>query len=138
SVLLRTSDLGDAAMVDLIETAGELNQGKPVRVRVGEHGTFDRIVFDWPERVDYTVRQVGRSVELTFDAETLPDFSQLYADPPPLLRSAEVEPEGEGIRVMLNLSGPADVRDFREGARVVIDLHAREADPDLPAAEAAE
>lgn len=137
-ILLRTSDLGDAAMVDLIETAGALNTGEPVTVRVGEHETFNRIVFDWKQRVDYHVTQQGRSVEITFGAEALPDFSQLYADPPPLVRSAEVEPDGEGTKVILRLTGPATVTSLRDGTRIAIDLHPRAADPDLPPAAEAE
>lgn len=43
-------------------------------VRVGEHDTYDRIVFDWPKNVKYKVQREGGKVSLVFDSETTIKF----------------------------------------------------------------
>ena len=128
SVVLKTADLGNAAMVDLIDTAGKVNDGPLVTVRVGEHGDFDRVVFDWPKEVPYKIAQDGRTVTVTFDAPALPDLAQIYADPPPLIRSADVDPKEDSLAVIFHLSAPAEVTSFRDGPRVAVDFHPAEKD----------
>ena len=46
-----------------------------VRIRVGEHGGFDRIVFDWSSRVTYRVESKDGVVTVIFEQSATVDLS---------------------------------------------------------------
>ena len=58
-----------------------------VRVRVGEHTAFERLVFDWPAPVGYQVEQDASGARVVFERPARLDVSRLQADPPSLLRT---------------------------------------------------
>ncbi len=93
-----------------------------VRVRVGQHTDFERLVFDWPSVVGYRSTQSGESAELVFEESARLDVSRLQARPPSLLRRfADRRVEGE-TRVALQVAPGTRLRVFADGPRVVVDL----------------
>jgi len=50
-----------------------------VEVRVGGHGDYERVVFEWPEGIDYDVAQRAEQVTVVFSRAGRIDLSQLRA-----------------------------------------------------------
>ena len=97
-----------------------------VSVRVGEHDTFNRIVFDWDQAVDYTVEADEQTIDIVFSVPVDIDFSQLLNDTPPLIESARAVRDGATTRVEIHLVRPASFRHFRDGRKVVLDIMGEE------------
>src|SRR6187455_3402453 len=65
----------------IIGAAAGLARAEPVSggVRFGAHPTYDRVVFDWTETVDYRVATEGRRVTLTFGQTARLDAPRIAA-----------------------------------------------------------
>ena len=105
-----------------------------VRVRVGEHGGFDRIVFDWASKVTYRVESKGGLATIIFGQVGQLDLSGYRVNPPPFFRSVKTRSEGEGIAVDLEIPQGTELRHFQYGNSVVIDVLAPGTPKDAPAA----
>jgi hypothetical protein len=104
-----------------------------VRMRVGDHATHGRLVFDWPERVGYAVEESEGRVVLRFAAPASFDASAARR-PPRNIRAIATE----GDTATVTLAPGARARVFRLGNRVVVDAQdpARAAPASPPAAAA--
>ena len=122
-----------AAALLLLIGAGQAHaQAEPPRVpvRVGDHAGHGRIVFDWQQRTDYSVTVEGSNVRVTFAAPGVPDLAALHRAPRNVAAIA-----GSAGAVELRIAEGAELRHFRLGTRIVIDI----ADPAVrPAAPQAE
>jgi tetratricopeptide (TPR) repeat protein len=121
---------GDAAQAPAAEPP-------PVRVRRGEHRRFSRIVFDWTGPIDYRVTANGGELKVTFDKAARLDLTRLERRP---LRNVRLvgAATGEGTsHVDLAVAEGADVRDFRQGTMVVIDVYPPSSDAESERKEAA-
>jgi hypothetical protein len=105
-----------------------------VRVRVGEHGGFDRIVFDWSSRVTYRVESKGGVATIVFGQPGRLDLSGYRENPPPFFKSVKTRSEGEGVAVDLEIPQGTQLRHFQYGNSVVIDVLAPGTPKDAPAA----
>jgi hypothetical protein len=87
-----------------------------VRLRVGDHPTHGRLVFDWPERVGYAVEEAEGRVVLRFAAPASFDDSAARR-PPRNIRGIAAE----GDTATVTLAPGVRPRVFRLGNRVVVD-----------------
>lgn len=89
-------------------------------VRVGRHPTFYRLVFDWPNRTEYALEGPQGTQTVAFGA-------------PARINAADVSrrlPEGVRIRqdgtnpldVVIETTPPRQLRHFRSGNKVVVDI----------------
>lgn len=110
-----------------------------VRVRVGEHSAFERLVFDWPTPVGYRVEQDATGARVVFERPARLDVSRLQADPPSLLRRFEDRRADGKLSVVMQYVPGTRVRAFTDGPRVVVDLLRPDGTqpPPSPAAEVA-
>jgi hypothetical protein len=103
--------------------AGAQNTTDPtVRVRVGEHAGFNRVVFDWQARVPYSVESASGRATVHFERPATLDLSRYRRDPPPLVTSLRPHPEGGGLAVEIGMPAGAKLRHFEHGTSVVIDV----------------
>ncbi len=138
-VTARSFALDNAVVVDLLrgpqggtgvelETAAAESEPVPppklpvVRVRTGEHPGFSRIVFDWPNRVDYQVRRSGATASITFDQPARVDLRRLDRRPLRYVKSGSSQSSGGTATVVLDVPEGSKARHFRIGPRVVIDV----------------
>jgi len=148
SLSVRAFDLGNAVVLDLLEaadqTAPRVAAAPPpppppsatspairpspgaiaLGVRVGEHAGYSRVVFDWPLRVGYRVDQEGGTVTIAFDRPANPDLGVLRSRPPRFVEGAESSLDGGGLKVVLRTPPTSQVRHFRSGPKVAIDVMA--------------
>lgn len=91
-------------------------------VRVGTHGEFDRIVFDWPQSVSYTIERAGDRLAIRFDRAARLDLSTLSAKLPRWIKPAAVRRGANDLTVELIVPPETRFRDFVNGRSVVLDL----------------
>ena len=113
-----------------------LHAAETVSLRGGLHPDYGRIVFDWPREVAYEAAVEGNSLTVSFgeDAsfagEVIENGLRGYASPPQLAE--------DGRSLSFVLDGEFDLKHFRSGAKVVLDLRAREGQASAVKAEAPE
>lgn len=97
--------------------------GPAVRIRTGEHVGYVRIVFDWPQLVDYQVTDAGGTVALRFAGPSRIDAAALQGGRAPkgvrLIGSAQ---EGGATIVRLAVPAGTSIRHFRDGSNIVLDV----------------
>jgi len=101
-----------------------------VKVRTGAYHNFTRIVFDWPKQVPYSVFPGAGKLTVKFDALAHPDFSALQKQAPPWVKNAAWHVAGKGIIVEFETDTDSGFHDFRDGARIVLDVLAPKTDAD--------
>ncbi|MCW2246957.1 putative negative regulator of RcsB-dependent stress response [Azospirillum fermentarium] len=94
-----------------------------VKIRVGDHPTHSRLVFDWTKTPAYTLSRDGAAVTLTFDKAAAVDLGPVRRAN--LRNVANIEtfktPSG-GTAITFAAPPTAAVRDFLNGKSVVIDV----------------
>lgn len=95
-------------------------QAESVGVRAWPHDGYGRLVFDWPQAVDFQLAQDGPAVTLTFSRNIEPDLSQVYTVLGDYLDSVTLGTDGRSV--VLNTKRPVTLNGFQSGNRVVLDL----------------
>lgn len=104
-----------------VHTAARAGGG--LRVNVGRHPGFTRLVFDWPENVDYTIARDGRAVSMRFDKAAEVNIRELDAAlPKPAFGSPSASSASGDLVVNLVVPETTYIRHFREGSKVVLDV----------------
>jgi len=99
-----------------------------VPVRVGVHDSYSRIVFEWPEDVQYKVTRDGELLALEFDSPGHLKIGRLRVNPPPFVVTAKTDTDTQSAKLRLMISQDAEFRMFREPTGIVLDLTAASED----------
>ncbi|MGE4527734.1 MAG: tetratricopeptide repeat protein [Rhodospirillaceae bacterium] len=91
-----------------------------VEMRAGVHEGFGRIVFEWPQRTEYSARIAGDQMIVTFGSAVASDPAALVPRLSAYLRAARREDGGR--RLVFDLAGRHTLRASRYGNSVVLDL----------------
>lgn len=91
-------------------------------VRGGEHTGFNRLVFDWPKPVGYSVDEAGGRVSINFDRPANVNVTSLKASLPPDVGFLDSKIAGTATSVTLSLPPGMRVRHFTSGPRIAVDL----------------
>ncbi|PJI43444.1 MAG: hypothetical protein CTR53_04035, partial [Ferrovibrio sp.] len=94
-----------------------------IRLRAGDHPTYTRLVFDWPERVDFTVNTDGQQASVRFERNAAIDIGRLAQFPPRGIGGLAVRNEGNASIVSFTISDGASIKSWRDGAKVVLDVN---------------
>lgn len=98
------------------------SSGGGLRVDVGRHPGFTRLVFNWSEAVDYSVSRDGSGVSMRFDKSGSIDVDSLDAAlPKPAFGTPRVS-GGRALSISLSIPEQSYIRHFREGNKVVLDV----------------
>lgn len=93
-----------------------------VRVRAGQHPDRERLVFDFPEKIDYDARVEGGSLVIRFASSEELNLEALVVEEPEFIGSPST-PIEDGKRVFrAPLSVPVKLSKFLDGTHIVIDL----------------
>jgi tetratricopeptide (TPR) repeat protein len=101
-----------------------------LKVRAGLYQNFSRVVFDWPQNVNYTLSRTKDTLTVHFAGLGKPDFAPLTRIAPPWVKAGDWHIEGRGIAVTLAVDPGSRTHDFRDGTHVVIDVASPTADAD--------
>lgn len=131
-VTLKTFRSGNAIAIDLVPTTAEAPAPQTaaaqpaaarVTVRAADHPAHTRIVFDWPAGAEYRVQRDGSAVTVLFDRPGNPDAAQ--AERARLRNVQNIESfrqPGGALAITFAAPQDADLRDFKNGKSVVIDV----------------
>lgn len=97
-------------------------EGPRVNLRVGEHPTFTRLVFDWTVRFDTSFVREDDIVRVTFNQAAQLDVSDLRAHLPPGVVDATSFLDGGKLKFLMRIDPTVDIRAFREEQTYVIDI----------------
>ncbi len=127
-----------ALLVSLPAAAPAQAAETPIAVRTGLHQDFNRLVFDWPKNIDYTLAQNGSEVTLTFNSSA--PIALAKAQNLPLIGKLSLEQKDNRSIVRFTLPANSRVQHFRNGTFIVIDVrpekqNAKEKEPEKKAAE---
>ncbi len=92
-------------------------------VRAADHGSFDRLVFDWPNTVSYEVQQNRDKVTVTFARAATIDLAALRRDLPADVSVVSAEPNGPSTVVVLQTPANAQLHYFATQGHVVLDIY---------------
>jgi Putative MetA-pathway of phenol degradation len=91
-----------------------------VKVRFGQHGEFERVVFEWPEAIDYEVVQHEDQVSVAFSRPGRIDLSRITDHLGPLVLDAWGDHGDVTGRIELRVLPNVRIRSFSlEGGRIV-------------------
>ncbi len=93
-----------------------------IPVRAGEHPGFGRMVFDWSDEVGYDIQRDGDVVRMRFDRPARVDVSRLSSTLPGRVSAASTETTRSAVRVGLIIPPEAEIRHFRDGPKVALDI----------------
>lgn len=125
---LDTFTSGNSVVVDLRRTQASSQPPRdtrmaPLRVRVGHHPGFTRLVFDWLDPVDYSVSREGAHVRVRFEHTATIDIAALDAAlPKPDFETPSSRMDGRELVLDLTVPAQSYVRHFRDDAKIVLDV----------------
>ena len=94
-----------------------------VKLRAGDHPTHSRMVFEWTAPVDYTLQRDGASVTMLFDKAAQADLSPATkAKLRNITNMEQFRAANGGLGVTFAAPPDADVREFRNGKSVIVDV----------------
>lgn len=139
NVTMRTFTVGSAVVVDLVGPAPPTAAAKPavaaakpsapppagaraVTVRTGQHPTYFRVAFDWPQRPGYKIERRGDSVAVLFQGTGAINAAALNARLPAANRGATVSFENGQTVLVIPHQAALGVNDLATGNTIAIDL----------------
>ena len=94
-----------------------------VDARAGDHGSYTRLVFDWPAPVGYSAEKQGGKATISFTRPGRIDLPTLKSGlPSDIAASLSEQPGGKGVSVVLQVPPDARLRHFTDGNKVVVDV----------------
>ncbi|HEX2761067.1 MAG TPA: hypothetical protein VHM27_11160, partial [Rhizomicrobium sp.] len=99
-----------------------------LKLRAGSYSNYTRLVFDWPKPVSYSVFPGAGKIAIRFQALARPDLSAIARFAPPWVKNASWRTEGSSIVVEFDTDSASGFHDFKDGAKVVIDVLAPHTD----------
>lgn len=93
-----------------------------VKVRVGEHPGFDRLVFDWAKPAGAELVSAPGQVRLIFDRVGDFDLSLVRKDPPPSVRGVTVGKGAQERSITIEIAPGATASIWESGASTVLDI----------------
>ena len=92
-------------------------------VRLGEHPTYRRLVFDWPSETPYTVTEADGVARIAFDRPARIETAALAARLPSEFSGLRVERSASGnASMVIPIPDGVRLRHFLSGTKVVVDL----------------
>lgn len=93
-----------------------------LKIRAGEHGGFDRLVFDWNLPVNYRIQRVDDRMIIRFDRQAKADLSSIaFMELPYAAGIVDVGDNG-GFALQIDLPAGAEIKDNRLDNKVVLDI----------------
>lgn len=99
-----------------------------VPVRVGEHSDYTRIVFDWPEAVDYALELDEGALTITFARGAELSSARLTQSPPPFVRGFAAGNEAGRLVVRMQVDPSSPIHHFRDGPKIALDIRSPRTD----------
>ncbi|AXS41205.1 hypothetical protein D1F64_15715 [Breoghania sp. L-A4] len=120
--LARRAEAALRRVRELEQAQLENRTGPKVELRIGEHPTFTRLVFDWTLRFDSKFIREDDLVKVIFNHSAELDLSELRARLPVGVVDATAFDADESLNFLMRVDPAVDIRAFREDQTYVIDI----------------
>lgn len=120
--LARRAETALRRVRELEQASLETRAGPQVRLRIGEHPTFTRLVFDWSVRFDSKFVREDDLVKVVFNHSVGVDLSELRAHLPTGVVDATAFDADGKLNFLMRVDPAVDIRAFREDQTYVIDV----------------
>ncbi|MEQ9333355.1 tetratricopeptide repeat protein [Thalassobaculum sp.] len=97
-------------------------QAPSLGIRIGRHPDYDRIVFDWPQPVEFQAQTADGEARIRFDRPARIDDAGVRRDLPEPLRGFASQTSGDAVVVTVPVPPGRSVDAFRSGSKVVVDI----------------
>ncbi len=94
----------------------------PIRVRIGQHEEFTRMVFDWATPTNYTANMDAGNLSMSFQAPASFDLNGISGQLPDGYGQLKSTQEGSNTSFSLSSPSGTTIRHFKSGNKVVVDL----------------
>lgn len=107
----------------LIAVALPAAAAEQVRVDIGRHPGFTRLVFAWASQTGYTISRDGRMARIQFERPGEIDITRMDAElPKPAFGSPVASMAGGNLALDLTIPETAFLRHFRTDTKIIIDI----------------
>ena len=93
-----------------------------VRVRGGIHAGYSRIVFDWSTKVNYEIQPGSNNVQILFAKPANIGVDKVATQPLKFIGRLETRVAGDQSIVNISIKKAADIKHFRLGNKIVVDI----------------
>lgn len=98
-----------------------------IPVKIGSHGDYTRVVFDFPKLLAYHVKDKDGHVEMTFETKAAAAITGAKSS---LIKNIIATPESDGmLKVDINLAGGSTIKHYRLKRKIILDVYASGAVP---------
>lgn len=109
-------------------------EGSPkLAIRAAAHKQFFRIVFDWPDKIEYEFQQTENDVTLQFNNDGIVEDADLAKISFPKIASIVPAHERGKLKIMFKLSEATKVKHFIKNNSVVVDFYGSSEPPPVAA-----
>ncbi|WP_208990336.1 hypothetical protein [Pseudovibrio brasiliensis] len=109
--------------IRVLEEANALeDQEIKVKLRIGEHPTFTRLIFDWNVNVGSSFERNGNNIRVKFDQAADLDLSQFKASLPRTVLDVASKTRDNDLIFNMIVDPRVDVRSFQEGKQLIVDV----------------
>jgi tetratricopeptide (TPR) repeat protein len=122
---LRTFKNGNSIVMDVVRKPGDATAGlsaPTLKVRIGQHPNYDRLVFDWIRPVAYNVVREGGRLTVGFNRSAKIDIAALRSGLGRGFAKPAAKTEAEKLIFSADVNAAARIRHFRAGNKVVLDV----------------
>lgn len=93
-----------------------------VEFRSGEHGSFNRLVFTWPQAVDYKVEKQDGRATITFAKPARLDLPEIRNALPSDIAVLSADSGAKSTNIVFSIPANARLRHFVSGNKIVVDV----------------
>lgn len=113
------------------KTSNKKKTRAAVSVRVGKHKDYERLVFEWPKQVNYSITKSSGEISLSFDSQGSVDLQSVRRQLPKRLSSFNIsEDKNNNLVVIIGYPKQSAIKDSKLGKKIILDfLNVKETSP---------
>lgn len=105
------------------ETSNKKKIRAAVSVRVGTHKNYERLVFEWPKQVNYSITESSDKVILNFDSQGSIDLQAVRRQLPKGLSSFNIgEDKNNNLVIIIDNPKQSAIKHSKLGKKIVLDF----------------
>ena len=105
------------------KTSNKKETKSPVSVRVGKHKDYERLVFEWPKQVNYSITKSSDKISINFDSQGSVDLQAVRRQLPRSLSSFNIsEDKNNNLVVIIGYPRQSAIKHSKLDKKIVLDF----------------
>ena len=93
-----------------------------VRTRAGQHPTYNRLVFDWDQPVEYIINRNAEVLSIQFDKPARTNIESVNLSQTPFFAGPRQSLVNGNLNILVGVPQNGRIRDLRVGQKIVVDV----------------